>query len=284
MQIHEIVKNTLTQHKNKIQLIQWSMISGISSLLYPAYLMAMKSKLKPRKLVLVPKIEQVVDLLNPDNDFIKTLSDIYVDRIKNHPLIQQFKDAPELMLFDDDHVEIMKTIYDLYITPNIVKRIPETIAKKFDLSNDKQQVFIEDKSIDYFGGRATLNDDEFKFIIDETVLQLLILMPTVKKHIEYPEQKKQMFMTDDEILIITNANGICPIMFSKDIYENKCIMDILSFVTNTNISDIEWQTKSLFKNNTVVVREASTDIFNEASLVTLEVIQDITEEDNGSET
>ena len=37
---------------------------------------------------------------------------------------------------------------------------------------------------------------------------------------------------------------------------------------NTNISDVEWQTNSLFKNDTVVVREASTDIFNEASLVT----------------
>lgn len=283
MSIHEIMKNTLTQHKNKIQLIQWSMISGISSLLYPGYLLAMKSKLKPKKLILVPKISTVLSLLDPDGHLMQTLSNTYIDRIKDHPLIRQFKDAPELVLFNDENIEIMKTIYDLYITPNITRRIPETIAKKFALDDPSQNTFIEDKSIDYFGGRD-LNDDEIKFIIDETVLQLLILMPSIKKHIEYPEQKKQMFMTDDELLIITNSNGICPIIFSNDIYKNKCIMDTLSFVTNTNISDIEWQTNSLFKNDTVVVREASTDIFNEASLVTLQGIQDITEEDNGSET
>ena len=34
-----------------------------------------------------------------------------------------------LLCFMKENIEIMKTIFDLYIIPNISRRIPETIAK-----------------------------------------------------------------------------------------------------------------------------------------------------------
>ena len=57
-------------HKKKVELIQWGIMSGISSLVYSEYLNNMKQKYSPVRMIMVPTINSVREYLNPENDFI----------------------------------------------------------------------------------------------------------------------------------------------------------------------------------------------------------------------
>jgi hypothetical protein len=176
MQIHQIMKDAITQHKKKIELTQWAIISGVSSLVYSEYIRRIKQKNTPVRTILVPDIKNVKWFLDPDNGgFVKMLSDHMIDRMVKNEMFMKYSNAPELVLFTEDKLEIMKTIFDMYIIPNVVKSIPETISLKFGLNNPNQQLIRQDRDIDLFDGRF-ISTEQFDFIIDQTVLQLLLLL------------------------------------------------------------------------------------------------------------
>ena len=231
MLIDKIVKNSINENKEKIELIQWAIMSGISSLFYSEYIANMRYKEFPVITVEVPSIKTLINYLSLESDFMKSLSKVLIDEISNHKLIRQYFNAPELIMFNDDNIEIMKTIYDIYIAPNISRRIPETIVKKFDLNNPDQQTFRQNWEIDIFKGGIT--PDHIKFIIDQTALQLLTLLPSIKKETRTPNPDSSSSLWVDEILSINNENAICPIYFNADIVSNETVMKLLSFVTNT---------------------------------------------------
>ena len=77
---------------------------------------------------------------------------------------------------------------------------------------------METWEIDLFN-REPINDEQIDFIIEETVLQLLMLLPTMKKEIEIPEENINIKMSKDEILTIANENAICPIHFNSSIFK-----------------------------------------------------------------
>lgn len=273
MQIHQIVKDTIKQHKEKIELIQWAIISGVSSLVYSEYIRRIKQKNSPVRAVLVPEIKRVQEFLNPDNEgFIEMLSDRMIDMIANHELIKKYSDAPELVLFNEDNIEVMKTLFDLYITPNIVTRIPESILLKFGLNDPNQQLIRQDRNIQLFDGRF-IDNRQFDFVIDQTVLQLLVLLPTMKRSIEIPEDNSRIFMSKDEILTIGHENAICPIHFNKDIISNKSIIELLSFVTNTNIGIMDNKEVKMQLKNGIAEYHIRTNVFNQVGVIKLEGIQ-----------
>lgn len=264
MQIHKIVKDTISQHKNKIELAQWAIISGVASLVYTEYLVNIKWKTIPTTVILVPKISAVQELLNPDNSFMDLLSNKLIDGIANNETFKLYKDAPELILFNDDNIEVMKTLFDLYITPNIYKRLPETIAKKFSLdineSTKKQGTIIQSNELDLFN-RQPIDDKELDFIIEETVLQLLTLLPTMKKDIVLPESNQSIMVSKDSILTIGNEKAICPIHFSDKVFNNDKVINKLLFVTDT----------SIIKDSTTY-RDIKTGLFNQVSVTSFEGI------------
>lgn len=268
MQIHQLVKTALTEHKQKIELTQWAIISGISSLFYSEYIRRFKHKEVPIKMVMVPSIKNIAKYFQPESEFMETLSNNLIDSIANHPLIKQHSDAPELIMFKEDRIELMKTIYDLYISQNITRRIPETISKKFGLDNPNQQIFKETWEIDLFD-RHPINDGHIKYIVDQIVLQLLMLLPTMKKEIEIPEDHINMHMCYNEILTISNENAICPIHINADIINNESVIDLLSFVTNTNIKYIGGGDCCCQKNNYRVDYSVTTGVFNQVMLTRL---------------
>lgn len=278
MQIHQMIKNVIGQHKKKIELTQWAIISGVSSLVYSEYIRRIKQKTVPIRAILVPEVRAVQELLDPEGNLMKILSEQLIDRMSEHELIQEYSHAPELVLFKDDQLEILKTLFDLYIIPNIVRKIPETISMKFGLNNPKQQLIRQDRTIDLFN-RQPINEEQFQFVVDQTVLQLVLLMPTMKKSIEIPEDNAKIFMTKKEILTIGNENAICPIHINEDIINNKNVMKLLSFVTNTNISKLENKTIGVEKNGNIVEYIISTNVFNQVGLITLEGIKLNTEAD-----
>lgn len=275
MQIHQTIKEVIKNHKNKIELIQWAITSGVSSLVYSEYLMNIKRKTLPSNILLVPSIRSVNELLDPENQFMQLLSDKLIDRIVENETFKKYSDAPELVLFNNENIEIMKTIFDLYIINNISRRLPETISKKFglDKTDDQLRFAVQSNELDLFN-RQPITSRQLDFIVEETVLHLLTLIPTMKKSIELPESNFNIHMTDNEIITIGNDKAICPILLNKEILNNEEVIKMILFVTNTTVIDASL--KSLFKTIgeskeqvTVIV---NTGIFNQVSLTSLEGI------------
>lgn len=272
MAINTMIKKVMEQHKKKVELIQWGIMSGISSLVYSEYLNNMKQKYSPVRIIMVPTINSVREYLDPENDFMKKISYNLIDRIIDSNVFREFKNAPEFILFSDEYIEILKTIFDLYIIPNIHRRIPEVISMKFDLENPDQQLFRESRELDLFN-RKPLSGKHFDFIIDETILQLLLLIPTMKKDIELIEDNSKFHLSEKEILTIGNEKAICPIHFTSKIINNEAVSNLLKFVTSTEINYIGDGDKVGVKNNRKIEFVISTNPFNQVCITRLNGIE-----------
>lgn len=267
MELHKRVREAIQTHKKRIELIQWAVMAGVASLIYSEYLANIRQKQHPVHLVMVPSIRNVQELLLTDGPMMTMLSDRFIDDLVAHPLFQQYSSAPELEMFLPENIEIMKTIFDLYILENVNRRVPESIARKFDLFNSEQQTFIEDRSLDLFE-RKPFNEEQLAFIVEETLLQLLVLMPTMKKEVEFPENNQKIWMCDSEVLTIGNEHDIAIIHFDKEIIRMPEIMKLLSFVSNTTIKECSWGECAPCKgpDKEMVDYEVTTGVFNRVYL------------------
>ncbi len=236
MNIHETISNAMKDHKNKIEITQWAVISSIASLVFSEYISNIKQKTKPVRKVLVPPIKYVNELLDPSSSFMKTLSEKLIDGIASNELIEKYKDAPELVLFKEENIDTIKTIFDLYMIPNISRRIPETISKKFQLDDEKNQLIQQDSSLDLFGRKA-ITEKQLDYIIEETVLQLIMIIPSIEKESEGVENNKSFYVPADKSFAFTinNQEAICPIIFNANILNNDEVIDLLNFVTSTSL-------------------------------------------------
>lgn len=240
MDIHMKLKEIMGNHKEKIELTQWAIISGVTSLIYSEYISKMRQKTKPVPIVFIPEIKTLQELLRQDGHFMKMLSDQLLDQMLSSKLFQKYLHAPELILFAED-IQCMNIILDLYIIPNISRRVPESVMIKFGLNNPQQQTFRESPELDLFY-RKPINENHVEFMADQSILQLLLLMPTVEKDVEIPEENSKIHMSETEILTIGNEKAICPVHFNDDILSNeynKAILDLLKFVTSTEIHEMD---------------------------------------------
>lgn len=259
MNIHETISSVMKDHKNKIEITQWAVMSSIASFVFSEYISNIKQKTKPTRRVCVPPIRYVNELLDPSSQFMKLLSEKLIDGIRLNNVFSQYANAPELILFDNDHIDVTKTIFDLYMVPNISRRIPETIALKFQLNDEKNQLIYQDNTIDLFN-RMPIDGSQLEYAINESVLQLLTLIPSIEKEIINIESNKSFVFPNDYhyILSINNQEGICPIHFNADIFDNS-ISSVLEFVTSTTV-------KQLVGKNEFNI---STGVFNQAQIIRL---------------
>lgn len=266
MGIHQIVKDAIKQHTKELELIQWGIIAGISSLVYSKYISEIKVKQTPRtRLVLVPELKVVKKLLDRNGIFIKDMSDHLIDRIKTR---LKFSDLnclpPELALFSEDNIETLKTVFDLYMIPNIIKRIPETIVIKFQLNDPNQQTFRENPDTNPWYLNTYMHTN---FITEQTFLQLLMLSTSIPKETTTPERNYEFTMTKYQILTINNENAICPIHFNNRIIDDFILMKLFSFVTSTHFEVRDKTVDSAgTHNNSYTV---NTSMFNTAVLTTI---------------
>lgn len=270
--MNQLIKQAMKDHKQKIELIQWGIISGISSLIYSEYIKNIRQKQIPVRMVQIPSIKSVKRFLDPEFGFLQDLSYKFIDNIYNHKLFQKYHTAPEFILFNDENIEILKTIFDLYIIPNISRRIPEVIVRKFDLDNPKQQLFRESNEIDLFQGKL-LNDEQYEFVVEESILQMLLLLPTMKKDIELIEDNSQIHLAEDEILTIGNEKAICPILLNDSIIRNESVIDLLKFVTSTEISYIGKEDERALKGDRQIEYFIKTNPFNQICITRLDGIE-----------
>ena len=268
MQIHERIKDVIRTHKKDIQTIQWAIISGITSYVYTHYVRSIRQQSAPIRIVLVPEIRTVQDLLNPEGYFMDRLSNNIIDMMINKDLFQRYKHAPELALFNEENVEVLKTIFDLYMIPYISRRIPESISKKFDLENPEQQVMQEDRDIDPFSDKPY--DIALNFIARQSVLHLLMLTPSIDKTIEVPEDNMNIRMSSTDILGITHNSALCTIYMDSAIIESS-IFHVLSFVTSIEKQKL-YDSKAeacAMKGNDILLYNIKTNPFNQATLTRL---------------
>ncbi len=237
MQIDQLLKDTIKLHKDKIELIQWAIISSVSSIVYSEYIKNIRQKHRPVRLIYVPSIKTLYELLAKDGHLMQLISEKLIDDIIGNDLFSKYIEVPEMILFNENNVEMLKTILDIYIIPNISSRLTEAIAIKFSLNNPEQQLFVESRDIDLFN-RIPITPNQFRFIVGETILQLLMLIPSIKKDVISPEQNINIIMNSDQILTIDNDNAICPIHFNSDILDNAEVMSLFSFVSNTSFNKI----------------------------------------------
>jgi len=277
------MKQIITEHRKKIELIQWAVISGVASLVYSEYIRRIQRKTNPVELILVPEIHTVQELLKQDGQFMELLSERLIDDICSHELFMEHSHSPELILFGEDKKEIMKTIFDLYITPNIGRMIPDTIETKFNLRDESQQVFRQSGDIDLFD-RESISNEQLECIVEQIVIQMLLLLPTMQKDVEVPEDNYNIQMVDSEILTIRNDNAISPIHFSPKIINwidtldddpviekinKRKLIDLLLFVTSTSIQIYDKSSKYCsYKNDEVIKYSINTSPFNQVSLTT----------------
>lgn len=262
MHIQEMVKNAIISNRKEIELSQQAMISGVSSLIYSEYLHRIIQKDVPVKRILVPTIRSVREVLDQHGPFMSMMSEHFIDSICSHDLFRKYAEAPEFKIFDKENVEVFKTIFDLYISPNISRTIPDVISRKFCLMDDNQQMFIENREADLFD-RHPINDEQFKFIIEETILHMLATIPSVIKDIEFPENKNLIPMDASKVMGINHENAICPIYINIDIVQNESVIGLIEFVTST-------QVMMTFKPSTYRV---STNQSNEVSVMTFHDIK-----------
>ena len=253
MGFNKKIKIAMEEHKSKIELLQWSIINGVASYVYPNYLMKLKHIVKQREIIFCPNMKSVSDFLNPDGEFIKHLSYDLIDEMHNNHYIQKYIDIPELILFKPENIELLKTIFDLYIIPNIQKSIVSSIIRKFSLNKEDNQIFFEDRDLNIFEEGYEVSDKTYEYIVEESILQLIQLLPSLERKIMFPPSNMDIKITDNEILTISCESAMCPIQLNKEIINNEDVRSYIPFVTNTEIEDVDTS------GDEYEVREGTTD-------------------------
>lgn len=240
MSIHMIIKEAMDKHKSKIELTQWAVMSSFASMVYSDYIYNFNQKQYPTPHVLVPAISNVKHFLSTDGKFMKLVSDTFFDKLMMNDLFNSYMTIlPELEMFHGDNIEVMATIFDLYILPNVSRHIPNVISHKFQLEDTSKNTFRESPDINIMKFKS---DDDINnyisYLTHEFVLQLLMLCPTLQRDTIVPESNVEFEVHPDEILTINSDMAICPIHFTPDVWlSSDPMISKLKFVTNTEKID-----------------------------------------------
>jgi hypothetical protein len=239
MSISNRIKEILKENKAQVELFQLSIISSLAGLIFSEFIKNFKQVYKPVHKVFIPELQQVRMLLDPDGEFMVYLSNNLIDDIVKNELFREFSNIDDFALFNNEDIEILKAITDLYILPNVSRVITSTIANKFGIGNPEVQLFVESNEIDIFQRQSIyLNKSYTKYIVDQTILHMLNITPKIKKIVTMIENNSDIIIPDDShaFLTIGNENAISLIHFNKQVINNSGIMELLKFVTSTVIT------------------------------------------------
>lgn len=266
MSIYQCVKDAMASHGKKIELIQWGMTQTIASLVYSKYIQSFRQKAVPVPMVLVPSIRNLEEFLRMDDKFMEMISNQLIDRITSDTRFMEYVGrVPELVMFNTSNVEILKTVMDLYILPNVSRRIVSSTKKKFQLGEETQQTFRESNDISIFRD-DDLNNGMVKYLADEFIAGMLLLCPTIPREVEVPESNEGNFLAENEILSINNDHALCPVHFTESIIENKDVHDLLVFVTNSQFTRIDTGEICCQKDDRINQFRFTTGIFNQVTI------------------
>lgn len=251
------------EHKSNIELFQMMTLQSFATLFHSYYISQFKQKYVPTHRIIVPSIRSFKDYINPKGEFMQNINKYFIDKIMielNSDKYKKYLKCPELILFNEENIETFKTIFDIYIIPNIYKYLPNSFINMFSLNDDSQQMFIENEEF-IFDIEGYLKDDIFSYLVDETLLQLFAVLKSIKKEIILPENNNAILVGEKDIVTICNEKALSEILIDHDLYTKyPSIIKLLCFVSSTSICQINIPNKS---------EEYSTNPFNEVSITKL---------------
>lgn len=220
------------KHHHNIEIIMGAIASGFTSLIYTEYVKQMKPKIKPTKIVFVPPIRAVEELVNPKSELMTWVSENLIDLMLQDELFQKYKDAPELGIFDDDCIDVLKQAVTMYTQTRFMITVPQVFHIKFNLGDPTNLMIRESNEIDLFK-RQPFTPDHYRYFVHETVLQMLVRALSIEREIDWLKDDHliNVPMRDDSVVTTMSNEAICPVIFDKEIIENKAVFDLLSFVT-----------------------------------------------------
>lgn len=234
MSYHERVKEIIRHHSSKVSMVNLAVTSAVAGLMYSEYLRNFKKTIRPTLKVRVPETAEVSKLLEIGSEFANEMADTMIDRMVDNHLLGERLTVPELFLFTDEYRDILKTIFEIYIIPNVSRYVPSVLRQKFGLDDPSVQTFVESSELDLFD-RSFPREHHHRFIADEAVLHLLITLPELSELTECDSNLSvDLPALDEEFLSIGNQNAISMIHVNRQIIDNGPMLELLSFVTDSN--------------------------------------------------
>lgn len=218
----ERMKEFIRSNSRFIEVFQWSIMNAVASLVYCEYLNNMRKFERPVPHIKVVPIKVVRELLDLDSDIIRGLSSSLI------PYISSRVDFPKM---EKDFISSLQIVLDEYILPNVGRRIPETIAIKFQLNSD-QQTFREDRELNMFKGWQ--KEDLFTYLNNQVVLQFSVMDINEK---ESRDVSIDFTFKGREIMVLNNDNAICPICFNFMSICHKKSFELINKITSTTIEE-----------------------------------------------
>lgn len=284
MKIQEEIKNIMKTDREDLTIIHEALVNAITSYVYSTFIFRMKTK---PPVVLVPETREIITFLKAGSPFGEWISENLIDKAMEHSLFCTYNHGAQFKLFQEEYVDKLKVIMDLYMLPSIHIQLEDTIRRKFQLDVQEQQTIREDYENPLFPG-GKFGKPETRFIVNQFVLQLLLLMNTISVDEEIPETNQRIHMTQHEILTIDSDKALCPIHFNADVFnvpifergdksvtaEDECeypyaeLRDMLLFVTDTrvNFRDHSSDVACCKRGNQYVEFFVSTSPFNKARI------------------
>lgn len=241
MELDQVTREQILKYKSRIEIIQWAFTSAIASIIYCEYLKNIRQQHKPTFRVLVPQVRRVQEILLIDGPLIEWVATGLIPKMMEDELMISHITAPELEPFTPEHIDELKNVLCQYMIPNIVRTIPDIIARKFSIGVESNQTFFEDSDIDLFDrdpAQSWITD----YIAHEAVLQLLLLLPSLDSRRVHPESNVNLYLDCNDVLTVNCESAICPIHLDYPIISMEPVMDLFQFVLNTVIS--RWDTSA----------------------------------------
>lgn len=232
IELQEILNN----HHDEYQKFQWALMNSIGSLIYSEFISKFKKYTRPVPHIEIPSIKYIEEMLNKDGDFLCSVREKMVSYI----LDSNYKEINESEIFKLENREDLNKVIELYLIPNVIRFIPDVIRKKFNL-NENQSFFREFNNIDLFD-RKFNQEWIIDYVLEEIVLQYVAFFKA-----KVSITQTEFVMGNNNVISIDNKNAICPILISIDMLRNDKALDLIKFVSNTEITMND--SKIYFKTN-----------------------------------
>jgi len=269
MNMYSKTKEFQRNNKKELEIFQLAITSSIGTLIYSEYIKNFKHIHVPTTKIFIPEIQTITDLLSLDGSFFKLISENIISEISNNSFFKNYISPLKLSLFSNENKDILQTIFDVDILENISISIPTVITKKFGLDNTENQQFIQSPELDIFNRKIPSRDYYTRYIVDQIVLQMIIMLENIPKTMSFPESNLNIIIpNDDKTIFMLNDNiaAIAPIYFNNLIFENQTIMDLLNFVTGSTVQ-IEGTTSDILNEYSINKYIITTTPFNRTAII-----------------
>lgn len=220
-------KEIFKENRKGWQIIQWATMNAFGTLVYSEYISKIQKIEKPVLYFKIAKIRSIRDVLYTDGILFEAVLRLLFDYIKDS---EYFEYLPDFIknIFNDK--SIFNYVMTKYIFENVEYKVPAVICKKFNLDTE-QTLFREDIGIDLFN-RMYNQKYIIDYVLEEFVLQLVMFTHESVdiRNIEFDPDCKWL-------LSINNKNAIAPILLNETILKNGSIMELIKFITNTEIEE-----------------------------------------------